>query len=97
MIVFDLICGQGHGFEGWFASGDEFERQQAADLVRCPMCDDHHVARRPSARVHVRKGGEAAVDAPAAADKSNDAIANMPAELVAKLREIGRASCRERV
>lgn len=88
MIVFDLVCAHGHVFEGWFASGDAFLSQQDAKLVRCPVCDDHHVERRPSARVHVRKG-EAAVDAPTRPDTS-EAVAGMPADLVAKLREIVR-------
>jgi len=87
VIVFDLICAHGHVFEGWFASGDEFERQQGAKLVACPVCDDSHVERRPSARVRVPKG-EAAVDAPVRPDTSREAIAGMPPELVAKLREI---------
>ena len=55
MIVFDLVCVHGHRFEGWFASGDAFVEQQGKKLVRCPMCDDHHVERLPSARVHVSK------------------------------------------
>ena len=59
MIVFDLQCAQGHGFEGWFDSGDGFERQLASDLVRCPVCDTASVTRVPSARVAVPKGGEA--------------------------------------
>ena len=86
MIVFDLICMQNHVFEGWFASGEEFERQQGAKLVRCPVCDDWHVERRPSARVHVRKGGEAA----AATPEPSEAVSGMPADLLAKLREIVR-------
>jgi hypothetical protein len=88
MIVFDLICTHGHVFEGWFASGDAFEEQQRAQLVACPVCDDHHIERRPSARVRVPKG-EAVVDAPSAVDGAS-AVAGLPAELVAKLREIVR-------
>jgi hypothetical protein len=88
MIVFDLACAQGHRFEGWFASGDAFDGQKAKKLVRCPICDDHHVERLPSARVRVPKG-EAAVDAPAQAD-AQEALAGMPADLLAKLREVVR-------
>jgi len=43
MIVFDLTCGHGHRFEGWFASADDFERQSKAVMVRCPVCDDASV------------------------------------------------------
>jgi len=85
MIVFDLVCAQGHRFEGWFASGDAFDEQQKKKLVRCPMCDDQQVERLPSARVRVPKG-EAAVDAPPQLD-AQQAVAGMPADLLAKLRE----------
>ena len=63
MIVFDLTCGHGHRYEGWFASADDFERQSKAVMVRCPVCDDAGVVRLPSAKVHV---GRATLDAPRA-------------------------------
>ena len=89
MIVFDLRCAHGHGFEGWFASGEEFGRQQDAKLVRCPICDDARVERRPSARVHVKKGA-ATMDQPVAKDPPQEAIAGFPADLIARLRDIVR-------
>lgn len=95
MIVFDLICTHGHVFEGWFASGEEFDRQKERALVQCPVCNDAQVVRRPSAKVRVRKGTGAAPTAPAAAAPAQqpasgkqEAIAGFPPELVAKLREI---------
>ena len=90
MIVFDLRCAQGHSFEGWFASGDEYTRQHDNNLVHCPVCDDGRVERLPSARVRVKKSRPPKAPAPSAADASHDAIAGFPAELVAKLREIVR-------
>ena len=88
MIVFDLLVHARPSFEGWFASGEEFERQQKAKLVRCPVCDD--VARRaPAVGAGARAQGRAAVDAPRRCrDAPQEAVAGMPAELVAKLREI---------
>jgi hypothetical protein len=53
MIVYDLICAQQHRFEGWFASADDFARQSERTLVRCPMCDDATIERRPSVNVQV--------------------------------------------
>lgn len=39
MIRFALRCEpEGHGFDGWFRSGDDFETQTARDLVACPTC-----------------------------------------------------------
>lgn len=49
MIVFNLACSQGHPFEGWFASADDFEKQQAQGLVACPICNDAHIERGLSA------------------------------------------------
>ena len=95
MIVFDLCCTHGHRFEGWFASGEEFARQQERSLVACPVCDDAHVERLPSARVSVPKGA-ARDNAPApepAADGRDDtqtAALGLPAEAIARLREIVR-------
>jgi hypothetical protein len=88
MIVFDLRCVHGHGFEGWFASSEEFVRQQGANLVRCPLCDDAHVERMPSARVRVSKG--AAIEAPPEGAAPAEHVAGFPPDLVAKLREVVR-------
>jgi len=96
VIIFDLTCGHGHRFEGWFASADDFEQQSKAVLVRCPVCDDASIVRVPSAKVHV---GRATEDAPRAADESerskdadSQAATGLPAELVNKLREIVRST-----
>lgn len=43
MIVFDLKCGQGHVFEAWFASGADWDRQNDAGQVACPLCGDGSV------------------------------------------------------
>ena len=91
MIVFDLSCARGHSFEGWFASGEEFLRQKAASMVRCPACDDASVERLPSAKVRVRKQNATAAKSPAApAVPAQDAIAGFPPDLVARLREVVR-------
>jgi hypothetical protein len=49
MKVFNLRCDQDHAFEGWFASGHEFDRQSASGLVECPVCLSHDVHKLPSA------------------------------------------------
>jgi hypothetical protein len=49
MKVLDLQCGQGHSFEGWFASEDDFQSQCQQALVQCPMCGDPTVAKKLSA------------------------------------------------
>jgi hypothetical protein len=49
MKVLDLRCAHGHGFEGWFASEDDYAQQQERGLVECPLCGDKSVDRLPSA------------------------------------------------
>lgn len=49
MKVLDLQCAQGHGFEGWFASEDDFVSQCQRALVQCPLCGDAAVHKLLSA------------------------------------------------
>jgi hypothetical protein len=49
MKVLDLRCAHGHGFEGWFASEEDFVQQHERSLVECPLCGDKTIGRLPSA------------------------------------------------
>lgn len=49
MIVFDLRCQDGHHFEGWFVSAEDFESQKSRGLLSCPACGDAGIERVPSA------------------------------------------------
>ncbi len=49
MKVLDLQCRQGHVFEGWFGSEDDFQGQKQRGLVQCPLCGDDHIEKRLSA------------------------------------------------
>jgi hypothetical protein len=49
MKVLNLRCSNGHGFEGWFASDDEFMEQNGSGLLQCPLCADCVVTRLPTA------------------------------------------------
>ena len=49
MIVYDLQCGDGHRFEGWFGSADDFQAQRERGLLACPVCGVNAVVRVPSA------------------------------------------------
>ncbi|MDX3927619.1 MAG: DUF1178 family protein [Shinella sp.] len=46
MIRYDLSCENSHEFEGWFGSGDDFDRQKSKGLVSCPVCSSTNVAKR---------------------------------------------------
>jgi len=77
MIIFELGCDAGHRFEGWFGSGDDFQRQRTAGQLNCPVCGSAAIERIPTARVHVPRDSSPAVDespkpAAPAADKPRE-------------------------
>jgi hypothetical protein len=45
MIHYDLRCGDGHVFDGWFKSSAAFEQQAAAGFLDCPSCASKVVTR----------------------------------------------------
>lgn len=49
MKVLNLQCSNSHGFEGWFASEDDFQAQLGRGLVECPLCGDTAVSKMLSA------------------------------------------------
>jgi hypothetical protein len=66
MKVLNLRCANGHGFEGWFGSDDEFMSQNGRGLIECPLCADRIISRLPSAP-RLNLSGQRAPDAPPAA------------------------------
>ena len=43
MIVYDLKCRKGHGFEAWFRDSAAYDDQAAAGKVSCPACGSRRV------------------------------------------------------
>ncbi len=86
MIVYELACAQEHRFEGWFASADDYAQQRERALVRCPMCDDAAIERRPWANVQVGRAmvpsAERPVEVPA------DAASAVQARVLKLLRKM---------
>ncbi len=72
MKVLDLACSQGHLFEGWFASEDDFAGQKVSGALVCPLCGDSSVSKRLSApRLSLRSrplGSESELDSSSAVD-----------------------------
>lgn len=65
MKVLNLQCARRHGFEGWFASEEDFQSQRTRGLVACPLCSDTAIQKLPSApRLNLR-GATAPPPAPA--------------------------------
>lgn len=69
MKVLDLQCVHAHGFEGWFASQDDFQDQLSRGLLTCPLCGSPDVRKQLSApRLNLHTGrGEGREPAPAPA------------------------------
>ena len=60
MISFDLKClAQGHVFEAWFGSSEDYESQSGGGLVACPICGSADVEKAPMAPRLAGKAGEA--------------------------------------
>jgi hypothetical protein len=67
MKVLNLRCTGDHGFEGWFASEDDFKAQSAAAGIACPLCGDTAIRRLPSApRLNVSRHSAASPEGAAA-------------------------------
>jgi len=49
MVVYDLICGEEHAFEGWFKSSLDFQTQQTKGLLSCPVCESKMIKKLPTA------------------------------------------------
>jgi hypothetical protein len=43
MIIYDLQCTHEHQFEGWFKSREEYDRENEAGRLSCPICGDSQV------------------------------------------------------
>ena len=62
MIHYQLRCGAGHAFDGWFRDSAAFADQASRSLVSCPACGGTDVARALMAPA-VRRGRSRAAPA----------------------------------
>ena len=59
MIIFDLKCApQGHVFEAWFGSSEDYQAQRARGLVSCPLCGSGEIDKAPMAPAVGAKGNQ---------------------------------------
>jgi hypothetical protein len=95
MKVFDLQCEeQGHLFEGWFASHENYDEQQSRGLVSCPMCGSTRIAKRLSAPrlnvSHLKAPETAERAASAPTDGQPVDMARLQAAVLKQVREMVR-------
>ena len=103
MIVFDLLCGAGHRFEGWFNSAGDFSSQKKHKILECPTCGSAKVDRVPSAaRVNLgaQEKPKAPEKTPEMEGKDPFAIAQMLYskmldEILTKTEDVGREFANE--
>jgi hypothetical protein len=91
MIVFDLACADGHRFEGWFASSDDFATQSRRGLVECPRCGSQQVSKAPMAPAVPRKGNQRRENA---APRQAVTGGAMPAEVTEALHHLAQAQAK---
>ncbi len=92
MKVLNLRCANGHGFEGWFGSEDEFLEQNGSGRIECPLCSDRVVTRLPSAPRLNLSGAKAPETPPTAAPAAVDPQAmwlQTVRELMARTEDVG--------
>ena len=103
MKVLDLECGNGHTFEGWFASLDAYADQCAMALVACPACGDVHISKKLSApRLNLglsRKVGPAEAELVALPDRTphnaTTAWMEMARQIIANTDDVGNQFAQE--
>lgn len=92
MIVYDLICDQGHRFEGWFGSSGDFAQQHERGLVSCPHCGSAAVAKAPMAPAVPAKGNTR--EDRGASDRRQVASQAMPPEVQQALAKLAEAQAK---
>lgn len=90
MIVFDLRCDEGHRFEGWFGSSEEYASQQERGLVTCPRCGSAEVGKAPMAPAVPAKSNQRA-EHDAGAPMSN---APIPPEVMKAMQALAAAQAK---
>jgi hypothetical protein len=91
MIIFDLKCApQGHVFEAWFGSGEDYSAQKARGLVSCPLCGSGDVDKAPMAPAVGQKGNQAGGAPPEQVKALLGAMAEAQKEMLRQSEHVGQ-------
>jgi len=82
MIKYALVCKHDHAFEGWFATSNDYEDQQAAGQVECPVCASRGV------RKQIMAPSVAGTKAQAGLDQPPVPMREMMMEAMGKVRQL---------
>lgn len=77
MILYALGCANGHGFDGWFRSSEDFAVQSARRLLACPACGSEAVSKAVMAPA-VARTDRRRCPAAAAAPEASESPASPP-------------------
>jgi hypothetical protein len=90
MIIFDLKCAaQGHVFEAWFGSSEEYEAQRGRGLVSCPICGGGEVEKAPMAPSVGAKGNQSAGPPPEAVKAALATMAEAQKKMLETSEHVG--------
>lgn len=92
MIYYQLRCGIGHEFDGWFNNSAGFEAQSEQGLLSCPHCADVKISRA----LMIPHLGNVRSDATSAATESAQKSSGVPDALrsaLQKMRSEIEANC----
>ena len=90
MIIFDLKCApQGHVFEAWFGSSEDFLGQQGRGLVSCPVCGSGDIAKAPMAPAVGAKGNRAEGPPPGQVKAMLGAMADAQRKMLESSEHVG--------
>jgi len=92
VILYRLICADGHEFDAWFRNSATFDRQAAKGILSCPECNSDQVTKAMMAP-RINRG--AAMDSDALASSQQMALAAAPAPEAMGLKEMLRALRRQ--
>jgi hypothetical protein len=90
MIRFTLRCPKDHGFEGWFASNAEFEAQQAAGDIACPVCGATRIEKALMAPAVAKRSNRAAETPAATKQVAGGGVRSPQAEVMHALKQVRR-------
>ena len=86
MIRYDLICSDGHEFDGWFSDSASFDKQVAAGVVECTVCGSSKVEKALMAPGIPAKANKSQAMQPVMQNTPQSPAAEMT-QLIHKLRE----------
>lgn len=90
MIKFTLKCDDGHSFESWFGSSDDYDKVKASGFVTCPMCGSDKVEKSLMApKVRTARKADAAADLRKAKTEAEKALKAMRKEVETNSEYVG--------